>query len=194
MISFRRSLRRRRLLSCKCIKKTQMQEKELRETTMTSEKLRSSLKNDKKRFLQMVVQRQAAVDPLTDLISQLQTLSASLESLRDDMQKLRIEKAVMEKECDRIRLTHHFLSEHHKEMMSKKTDIIPENQATIVKLECMVDELVACQSEDKTRQVELEDSLKLEKTRSSELWKRANQTVFALKKERTTSKKFRDEL
>lgn len=49
--------------------KRRMQEKELHE---------------KKYFEQMVLQRQVAVDPLTDLIGQLQTFSASSESLKDE--------------------------------------------------------------------------------------------------------------
>lgn len=58
-----------------------------------------------------------------------------------------------------------------------------KNQCTITKLECMVDRLKALQSEDKTNQAALEDTLKHEKTRNSELQQRVDQIPSALEKE-----------
>ncbi|GLD54327.1 uncharacterized protein AKAME5_000696300 [Lates japonicus] len=189
-------------------KKIKMQEKELSEKTLALEKsqiaekmLRSSLKNEKKRFEQMVFQKQATEDPITILSKQLREASASSESMRYDMQTLRMENAdlraklkAMETEHDRVILRHRSLSECHEEMMSKKKDIISENQATIAKLKYMVDGLKARQSESRTRQAELEEALKQEKTQSTNLQQRADQITSALDKERTTCEKYRVEL
>ncbi len=134
----------------------------------------------------MVLQKQAAVDPLTILSNQLTEASASSERLRYDMQTLKMENTdirakfeAAETEYDRIKSKYRSLSECHEEMMTKKNRIISENQFTISKLQCVVDELK--QSESKTRQAELEKkkmkrqetpSCSSESIESTLLWKR----------------------
>ncbi|XP_068586885.1 uncharacterized protein [Cebidichthys violaceus] len=179
----------------------QMQEKELSEKTLALEKslvgeklLRSLLGSEKKRFDQMILKKQASVEPLTILRNQLRDASANSEHLMYDMKTLRMENAdirakfhVMETEFDRTRSKHLSLSERHEELMSKQNDTmskqndtISENQLTITKLQCAVDWLKAQQSESKTGRAELEDALKQYKATVSEL----QQIASALEKER----------
>lgn len=189
-------------------KKLQMVDKELSEKNVALEKslttekcLRSSLKNEKKRFNQMVLQREAEVNPVTFLSNQLREASVSSEHLMYDMQTLRMENAdirvkfnAMETQYDKLMSKYRSLSDRHDELMLKKNHNISENQAAIAELQSMVDELRAHQSESKARQAELEDALKEEKTRNSELQQRADQTAIALKKEKTTCEKCHVEL
>ena len=110
-----------------------------------------------------------------------------------DMQSLLMENTVTGDhfkvkgaECDGIKSKHHSLCKFHEEMISKKNQIILENLCNTLTLQCMVDELGARQIESKTRQAELEDALKHEKKRNSDLRQRADQILSTLEKERKT--------
>ncbi|XP_070820030.1 calponin homology domain-containing protein DDB_G0272472-like [Chaetodon trifascialis] len=185
-------------------KKIQIQEKELSEKTLALEKslnaetyLRSCLKKEQKRFEQAFLQKQAGTDPLTILSDQLKEAFLSSECLMYDMKTLRMEnidirakfKAV-ETEYNRMKSKLHSLSEHPEKMTSKKNDAIPENQCSIAKLQYTVHELKALQLESKLREAQLEDDLKHEKTKNSELQQRVDQLSSALEKESTKCEKY----
>ncbi|XP_070820026.1 uncharacterized protein [Chaetodon trifascialis] len=185
-------------------KKIQIQEKELSEKTLALEKslnaetyLRSCLKKEQKRFEQAFLQKQAGTDPLTILSDQLKEAVLSSECLMYDMKTLRMEnidirakfKAV-ETEYNRMKSKLHSLSEHPEKMTSKKNDAIPENQCSIAKLQYTVHELKALQLESKLREAQLEDDLKHEKTKNSELQQRVDQLSSALEKESTKCEKY----
>nr|XP_046230923.1 myosin-2 heavy chain, non muscle-like [Scatophagus argus] len=182
-------------------KKIQMQKEELFEKTLALEKslltekyLRSTLKKERRRYEEVVLQKQTAVDPLTILSNQLKEASASSERLMYDLQTLKMENAdirakfnATQTDYERIKAKYRALSESHEEMMSRKS-------GTISKLQCVVDELKARQSENKTRQTELEAALKHEKTRNSDVQQRVKEISSALDREKAASEKHRVEL
>lgn len=83
----------------------------------------------------------------------------------------------------------HSLSKLHGKMMSQKDEIIAENQATIARLECLINTLNTQQSESKAQQANLEDPLGQARTRSTAWWERSNQSASAFEKERVNSTK-----
>lgn len=206
-VDLRRLLRRRKFAS-RQHNKIQIQEKELSEKSLALEKsliaerfLRLFVKNEKKRYEQVVLVKQAAVEPLAIPSNQLREASATSDRLMYDMQTLKMENAdvrakfnVMETEYDRIRSKLCSLSERHEEMMLKNNDIISENKFTITKLQFMVDGFKEQLSDSKARQAELEDALKQNQKRNPELQQRVDQITSALEKVWTRCERHRVEL
>ncbi|KAL3047282.1 hypothetical protein OYC64_021496 [Pagothenia borchgrevinki] len=182
-------------------KKIQSQEKELSEKTLALEKsltaekiLRSSLKSEKKRFEKMGG-KQVSAGPLSYLTQQLREASAyDMQTLRMENADIRAKFLVMEREYDRERFELRSLSACHEEMLSRKNDSISDNQFTITNLQCIVNEFKAKESKIKMRQADLEEALKQEKTRNSELHHTVDQISSSLEKERTRCEKHRVEL
>ncbi|KAK1904355.1 Chromosome partition protein Smc [Dissostichus eleginoides] len=182
-------------------KKIQSQEKELSEKTLALEKsltaeklLKSSLKSEKKRFERMVG-KQASAGPLSILTQQLREASAyDMQTLRMENADIRAKFLVLEREYDRERFELRSLSAGHEEMLSRKNDSISDNQFTITNLQCIVNEFKAKESKIKMRQADLEEALKQEKTRNSELHHTVDQISSSLEKERTRCEKHRVEL
>ncbi|XP_034716741.1 CAP-Gly domain-containing linker protein 1-like [Etheostoma cragini] len=188
--------------------KLQIQERELSEKSLALEKsltaekfLKLFVKNEKKRYKQLVLSNQARVKPLAIPSNQLREASATSGRLMYDMQTLRMENAdvtakfnVMQTEYDRIRSKLCSLSERHEEMMLKNNDIISENNVTITKLQFMVDGFKEQLSDSKARQAELEEALKQDQKQNLELQQRMYQITSALEKERTRCEKHRVEL
>ncbi|KAL3060866.1 hypothetical protein OYC64_009136 [Pagothenia borchgrevinki] len=182
-------------------KKTQSQEKELAEKTLALEKsltaeklLKLSLKSEKKRFERMVG-KQASAGPLSILTQQLREASAyDMQTLKRENADIRAKFLVLEREYDRERFELRSLSAGHEEMLSRKNDSISDNQLTITNLQCIVNELKAKESKIKMRQADLEEALKQEKTRNSDLHLTVDQISSSLDKERTRCEKHRDEL
>ncbi len=182
--------------------------KELSEKTQALEKslagerhLRSALSREKKRFEQMVLEKQSADDPLTFLNNQLKQASSKTEGLIYDMKTLCAENAdIMAKfkatkaNYNALKSKHSFLSGHFEEMMLTKNKTISENQCTIAKLQSMVDELKGRQSESSTRDTKVEDALKHEMAKNAELQQKVDQISSALEKERTTCQKYNVQL
>ncbi|XP_027147702.1 myosin-13-like isoform X1 [Larimichthys crocea] len=179
-------------------KKIQMQKEELAEKTLALEKsltaekyLRSSLRKEKKRFDQMVFQKQTSAEPDTFLKNQLREASANSECLTYDMQTLRMDNAdirakfsATEAEFDKLKSKYTSLSERYQEMMLEKNETISENQHTITKLQCKAQKL-------KSR---FEGIINKERTKNSELQQKVDQISSALEKEKTMCEKQRVEL
>ncbi|KAF3857885.1 hypothetical protein F7725_011086 [Dissostichus mawsoni] len=182
-------------------KTIQSQEKELSEKTLALEKsltvvklLKSSLKSEKKRFERMVG-KQASAGPISILTQQLREASAyDMQTLRMENADIRAKFLVLEREYDRERFELRSLSAGHEEMLSRKNDSISDNQFTITNLQCIVNEFKAKESKIKMRQANLEEALKQEKTRNSELHHIVDQISSSLEKERTRCEKHRVEL
>ncbi|KAI4828678.1 hypothetical protein KUCAC02_022757 [Chaenocephalus aceratus] len=182
-------------------KKIQSQEKELSEKTLALEKsltaekiLRSSLKSEKKRFEKMGG-KQASAGHLSYLTQQLREASAyDMQTLRMENADIRAKFLVLEREYDRERFELRSLSACHEEMLSRKNDSISDNQFTITNLQCIVNEFKAKESKIKMRQADLEEALKQEKTRNSELHHTVDQISSSLEKERTRCEKHSVEL
>ncbi|KAK1890727.1 Acyl-CoA-binding domain containing protein 5 [Dissostichus eleginoides] len=79
-------------------------------------------------------------------------------------------------------------------LINPKNDSISDNQFTITNLQCIVNEFKAKESKIKMRQADLEEALKQEKTRNSELHHTVDQISSSLEKERTRCEKHRVEL
>ncbi|XP_034066079.1 myosin heavy chain, fast skeletal muscle-like isoform X2 [Gymnodraco acuticeps] len=181
-------------------KKIQSQEKELSEMTLALEKsltaeklLKSSLKSEKKRFERMVG-KQASAGHLS-ILTQLRDASAyDMQTLRMENADIRAKFLVLEREYDRERFELRSLSAGHEEMLSRKNDSISDNQFTITNLQCIVNDFKAEESKIKMRQADLEEALKQEKTRNSELHHTVDQISSGLEKERTRCEKHRVEL
>ncbi|KAJ4943253.1 hypothetical protein JOQ06_005757 [Pogonophryne albipinna] len=181
-------------------KKIQSQEKELSEMTLALEKsltaeklLKSSLKSEKKRF-EKVGGKQASAGHLS-ILTQLRDASAyDMQTLRMENADIRAKFLVLEREYDRERFELRSLSAGHEEMLSRKNDSISDNQFTITNLQCIVNEFKAEESKIKMRQADLEEALKQEKTRNSELHHTVDQISSGLEKERTRCEKHRVEL
>ncbi|XP_033936530.1 putative leucine-rich repeat-containing protein DDB_G0290503 [Pseudochaenichthys georgianus] len=182
-------------------KKIQSQEKELSEKTLALEKsltaekiLRSSLKSEKKRFEKMGG-KQASAGHLLYLTQQLREASAyDMQTLRMENADIRAKFLVLEREYDRERFELRSLSACHEEMLSRKNDSISDNQFTITNLQCIVNEFKAKESKIKMRQADLEEALKQEKIRNSELHHTVDQISSSLEKERTRCEKHSVEL
>jgi len=180
-------------------KKIKSQEKELSEKTLALEKslaaeelLKSSLRREKKRFEEMVGKHAGTHSILTQ---QLREASAyDMQTLRRENADIRAKFLVLEREHDRERCDFRSLSAGQEEMLSRKNDSISDNQFTITNLECIVNELKAKESKIKMRQADLEEALKQEKTRNSELQLTVDQISSSLDKERSRCEKHRDEL
>ncbi|KAF3832975.1 hypothetical protein F7725_026640, partial [Dissostichus mawsoni] len=161
---------------------------------MTAEKLlKSSLKSEK-RFERMVG-KQASAGPLSILTQQLREASAyDMQTLRMENADIRATFLVLEREYDRERFELRSLSAGHEEMLLRKNDSISDNQFTITNLQCIVNEFKAKESKIKMRQADLEEALKQEKTKNSELHHTVDQISSSLEKERTRCEKHRVEL
>ncbi|XP_027128117.1 golgin subfamily A member 6-like protein 1 [Larimichthys crocea] len=163
--------------------KIQMQEDKLAEKTLALEKslaaeklLRSSLRSEKKHYKQMLLQKQDSADPQTFLRNQLRKVSANSEHLMYDMETLRMENADIRVKFNATETQYRSLSEQYQEMITNKNKTISENQHTIAVLQCMVRRL----------KVQLEDDVKLERTRNSDLQQRVDDISSALEKERAS--------
>ncbi|KAF3835239.1 hypothetical protein F7725_027797 [Dissostichus mawsoni] len=132
--------------------------------------------------------KQASAGPLSYPTQQLREASAyDMQTLRMENADIRAKFLVMEREYDRERFELRSLSACHEEMLSRKNDSISDNQ-------CIVNEFKAKESKIKMRQANLEEALKQEKTRNSELHHTVDQISSSLEKERTRCEKHRVEL
>ncbi|XP_010790964.1 spindle pole body component 110-like [Notothenia coriiceps] len=181
-------------------KKIQSQEKELSEMTLALEKsltaeklLKSSLKSEKKRF-EKDGGKQASAGHLSILTQLREAYAYDMQTLRMENADIRAKFLVLEREYDRERFELRSLSAGHEEMLSRKNDSISDNQFTITNLQCIVNEFQAKESKIKMRQADLEEALKQEKTRNSELHHTVDQISSSLEKERTRCEKHRVEL
>ncbi|KAF3838838.1 hypothetical protein F7725_010606 [Dissostichus mawsoni] len=142
-----------------------------------------------------MVGKQASAGPLSILTQQLREASAyDMQTLRMENADIRAKFLVLEREYDRERFELRSLSAGHEEMLSRKNDSISDNQFTITNLQCIVNEFKAKESKIKMRQADLEEALKQEKTRNSELHHTVDQISSSLEKERTRCEKHRVEL
>ncbi|KAK1896476.1 Acyl-CoA-binding domain containing protein 5 [Dissostichus eleginoides] len=139
--------------------------------------------------------KQASAGPLSYPTQQLREASAyDMQTLRMENADIRAKFLVMEREYDRERFELRSLSACHEEMLSRENDSISDNQFTITNLQCIVNEFKAKESKIKMRQADLEEALKQEKTRNSELHHTVDQISSSLEKERTRCEKHRVEL
>ncbi|KAJ4922166.1 hypothetical protein JOQ06_021747 [Pogonophryne albipinna] len=139
-----------------------------------------------------MVGKQASAGPHSILTQQLREASAyDMQTLRRENADIRAKLRVLQREHDRERSDLRSLSAGREEMLSRTNDCISDNHFTITNLQRLVNELKATESKVKMRQADLEEALKQEKTRNSELQLTVDQISSSLDRERSRSEKRR---
>ncbi|XP_077351862.1 uncharacterized protein LOC144001427 [Festucalex cinctus] len=163
--------------------------------------LRVSLRNEQEHVKKMLLQRDTHVKAIAVLSYEQNEAFAASDSLQNLIRSLRVENActsakykALETEYDKVKSRYHSLSERCKELASKNSKLIFENQAVAADLSNMVDKLRECELECSRSQTQLQKALTEEKERCSELEERAARAADALKKQRSVFEKHSREL
>lgn len=152
-------------------------------------RLEEKVKKEKARFLKMhkIIEmgKMASITSIGKLYD-MQTLVMENDNLKTKMKDIEAKYGGTLSE-------NHSLSKLHGKM-SQKDEIIAENQATIARLECLINTLNTQQSESKAQQANLEDPLGQARTHSTAWWERSNQSASAFEKERALREQYQAEL
>lgn len=179
-------------LNCLTYENQQMasEMKRLQGNRETCCRLEEKVKKEKARFLKMhkIIEmgKMASITSVGKLYD-MQTLVMENDNLKTKMKDIEAKYGGTLSE-------NHSLSKLHGKMMSQKDEIIAENQATIARLECLINTLNTQQSESKAQQANLEDPLGQARTHSTAWWERSNQSASAFEKERALREQYQAEL
>lgn len=178
-------------LNCLTYENQQMasEMKRLQGNRETCCRLEEKVKKEKARFLKMhkIIEmgKMASITSVGKLYD-MQTLVMENDNLKTKMKDIEANYGGTLSE-------NHSLSKLHGKM-SQKDEIIAENQATIARLECLINTLNTQQSESKAQQANLEDPLGQARTHSTAWWERSNQSASAFEKERALREQYQAEL
>ncbi|XP_077468905.1 uncharacterized protein LOC144084406 [Stigmatopora argus] len=170
--------------------------KALDESLASERCLRDSLKKEQERVKNMLLQHKTQVRAIEVLsYEQMESIAAS-ESLENDIYSVRMENActgakynALEKEYDRMKARYHSVSERCEELAAKNNDLVFKNRALTAKLQNVVDKHRARELEWRRSETQLQNALKEEKERCSELEQRAERLADKIQKQKSIFEK-----